>query len=63
MAYERRSEIEEMRLFAKKLAAWLNPIICMAADDLEFGITRHFSNGLISEDEQNQMLRVVERYL
>ena len=31
-------EIEQMRAFAKRVADWLKPVVCMAEDDLEMGI-------------------------
>ena len=55
-------EVEQMRSFAKRVAGWLESVVCMAEDDLEMGIQLRFSKGLIDKEERERMFATVARY-
>ena len=55
-------EIEQMRVFAKRIMDWLEPVVCMGADDLEMGVRLQFSKGLIDKEERDRMLAMVGRH-
>jgi hypothetical protein len=55
-------EIDEVRLLIKRIAGWMKPIVCMAEDDIEMGLGMGLSRGLITSEQQQEMVATLVRF-